>query len=147
MNVIHLNDFVIFRKHLCIGFELMSMNLFEFLKINDFNVSSFFNHYLSFKNDSQHLPYLLTLAPVLISFVYRASTTTWFVDSQYNCSTLLNTSKCSRLSTVTWNRRTSCSRSPISLASRSSTLAALPSWMSAFIPTSSRGSIAHRRSC
>lgn len=39
MNVIHLNDFVIFRKHLCIGFELMSMNLFEFLKINDFNVS------------------------------------------------------------------------------------------------------------
>ena len=40
MNVIHLNDYVIFRKHLCIGFELMSMNLFEFLKINDFNVSS-----------------------------------------------------------------------------------------------------------
>lgn len=39
MNVIHLNDFVIFRKHLCIGFELMSMNLFEFLKVNDFNVS------------------------------------------------------------------------------------------------------------
>ena len=39
MNVIHLNDYVIFRKHLCIGFELMSMNLFEFLKINDFNVS------------------------------------------------------------------------------------------------------------
>ena len=36
MNVIHLNDYVIFRKHLCIGFELMSMNLFEFLKINDF---------------------------------------------------------------------------------------------------------------
>jgi dual specificity tyrosine-phosphorylation-regulated kinase 2/3/4 len=41
MNVIHLNDYVIFRKHLCIGFELMSMNLFEFLKINDFNVSIF----------------------------------------------------------------------------------------------------------
>ena len=41
MNVIHLNDYVIFRKHLCIGFELMSMNLFEFLKINDFNVSFF----------------------------------------------------------------------------------------------------------
>jgi len=39
MNVIHLNDYVVFRKHLCIGFELMSMNLFEFLKINDFNVS------------------------------------------------------------------------------------------------------------
>lgn len=42
MNVIHLNDYVIFRKHLCIGFELMSMNLFEFLKINDFNVSFYF---------------------------------------------------------------------------------------------------------
>ena len=40
MNVIHLNDYVVFRKHLCIGFELMSMNLFEFLKINDFNVSA-----------------------------------------------------------------------------------------------------------
>lgn len=40
MNVIHLNNYVVFRKHLCIGFELMSMNLFEFLKINDFNVSS-----------------------------------------------------------------------------------------------------------
>lgn len=39
MNVIHLNDYVVFRRHLCIGFELMSMNLFEFLKINDFNVS------------------------------------------------------------------------------------------------------------
>ena len=66
MNVIHLNDFVIFRKHLCIGFELMSMNLFEFLKINDFNVST--SSYLSF------LPYLLTLASFLISC--RASTTT-----------------------------------------------------------------------
>ena len=39
MNVIHLNDYVIFRKHLCIGFELLSMNMFELLKINDFNVS------------------------------------------------------------------------------------------------------------
>ena len=39
MNVIHLNDYVVFRKHLCIGFELMSMNLFEFLKVNEFNVS------------------------------------------------------------------------------------------------------------
>jgi len=36
MNVIHLNDYVVFRRHLCIGFELLSMNLFEFLKINDF---------------------------------------------------------------------------------------------------------------
>ncbi len=39
MNVIHLNDYVIFRKHLCIGFELLSMNLFEFLKVNEFTVS------------------------------------------------------------------------------------------------------------
>jgi dual specificity tyrosine-phosphorylation-regulated kinase 2/3/4 len=39
MNVIHMKDYVIFRKHLCISFELLSMNLFEFLKINDFNVS------------------------------------------------------------------------------------------------------------
>lgn len=38
MNVVHMNDYVIFRKHLCITFELLSMNLFEFLKINDFNV-------------------------------------------------------------------------------------------------------------
>ena len=37
MNVIHMKDYVIFRKHLCISFELLSMNLFEFLKINDFN--------------------------------------------------------------------------------------------------------------
>jgi dual specificity tyrosine-phosphorylation-regulated kinase 2/3/4 len=29
MNVIHLNDYVIFRKHLCIGFELLSMNMFD----------------------------------------------------------------------------------------------------------------------
>ena len=39
MNVVHLEDYVIFRKHLCISFELLSMNLFEFLKFNDFNVS------------------------------------------------------------------------------------------------------------
>jgi dual specificity tyrosine-phosphorylation-regulated kinase 2/3/4 len=37
MNVIHIYDYVVFRKHLCMGFELLSMNLFEFLKINDFN--------------------------------------------------------------------------------------------------------------
>lgn len=37
MNVIHMKDYVIFRKHLCVSFELLSMNLFEFLKINDFN--------------------------------------------------------------------------------------------------------------
>jgi dual specificity tyrosine-phosphorylation-regulated kinase 2/3/4 len=39
MNVVHLEDYVVFRKHLCISFELLSMNLFEFLKVNDFNVS------------------------------------------------------------------------------------------------------------
>lgn len=37
MNVVHIYDYVIFRKHLCMAFELLSMNLFEFLKINDFN--------------------------------------------------------------------------------------------------------------
>lgn len=36
MNIIHMKDFVIFRKHLCISFELMSVNLYEFLKLNDF---------------------------------------------------------------------------------------------------------------
>lgn len=36
MNIIHMKDFVIFRKHLCISFELMSINLYEFLKLNDF---------------------------------------------------------------------------------------------------------------
>jgi len=39
MNVVHLEDYVVFRKHLCISFELLSMNLFEFLKANDFSVS------------------------------------------------------------------------------------------------------------
>ena len=37
MNVIHIEDYVVFRKHLCMTFEKLSMNLFEFLKINDFN--------------------------------------------------------------------------------------------------------------
>jgi len=36
MNVIHMKDYVVFRKHLCITFELMSINLYEFLKLNDF---------------------------------------------------------------------------------------------------------------
>lgn len=39
MNVVHMKDYVLFRKHLCVSFELLSMNLFEFLKVNDFNVS------------------------------------------------------------------------------------------------------------
>ncbi len=38
MNVVHMGDYVVFRKHLCLSFELLSMNLFEFLKVNDFNV-------------------------------------------------------------------------------------------------------------
>jgi len=66
MNVIHLNDFVIFRKHLCIGFELMSMNLFEFLKINDFNVSPATWIKLFVVSDTH---YLLTLSPVFLLFV------------------------------------------------------------------------------
>jgi dual specificity tyrosine-phosphorylation-regulated kinase 2/3/4 len=37
MNVVHIEDYVIFRKHLCLGFELLSMNLYEFLKVNNFN--------------------------------------------------------------------------------------------------------------
>ena len=42
MNVIHMKDYVIFRKHLCITFEILSMNLFEFLKANDFSVKNSF---------------------------------------------------------------------------------------------------------
>lgn len=36
MNIIHMKDYVVFRKHLCISFELMSINLYDFLKLNDF---------------------------------------------------------------------------------------------------------------
>ena len=32
-----MKDYVIFRKHLCISFELMSINLYDFLKLNDFD--------------------------------------------------------------------------------------------------------------
>jgi dual specificity tyrosine-phosphorylation-regulated kinase 2/3/4 len=39
INVVHLSDYLVFRKHLVIGFELLSMNLFEFLKINKFEVT------------------------------------------------------------------------------------------------------------
>ncbi|OMJ92280.1 hypothetical protein SteCoe_4937 [Stentor coeruleus] len=34
--VVHLNDNFIFRKHVCITFELLSINLYEFLKSNKF---------------------------------------------------------------------------------------------------------------
>jgi len=37
MNVVHMEDYTVFRKHLCITFECLSINLFEFLKINEFN--------------------------------------------------------------------------------------------------------------
>jgi dual specificity tyrosine-phosphorylation-regulated kinase 2/3/4 len=36
MNIIHMRDYCVFRAHLCISFELMSINLYEFLKMNDF---------------------------------------------------------------------------------------------------------------
>lgn len=36
MNIIHMKDYSVFRSHLCISFELMSINLYEFLKMNDF---------------------------------------------------------------------------------------------------------------
>jgi serine/threonine protein kinase len=36
-NVIHLHDFFLFRKHLCITFELLSINLYEFIKSNHFH--------------------------------------------------------------------------------------------------------------
>ena len=35
-NVIHLFDYFVFRKHLCITFELLTSNLYDFLKINNF---------------------------------------------------------------------------------------------------------------
>lgn len=34
MNIIHMKDYVVYRKHLCISFELMSINLYDFLKLN-----------------------------------------------------------------------------------------------------------------
>ena len=35
-NVIRMLDFEVFRKHLLITFELLSMNLYEFIKANNF---------------------------------------------------------------------------------------------------------------
>ncbi|OMJ74300.1 hypothetical protein SteCoe_26787 [Stentor coeruleus] len=34
--IVHLEDYFIFRKHMCITFELLSINLYEFLKSNSF---------------------------------------------------------------------------------------------------------------
>lgn len=36
-NVIHIKDYFVFRKHLCISFELLSINLYEFIKSNHFH--------------------------------------------------------------------------------------------------------------
>ena len=35
-NIIHLKDYFYFRNHLCITFGLMSVNLYEFIKNNNF---------------------------------------------------------------------------------------------------------------
>lgn len=35
-NIIRIKDYVIFRKHLIISFELLSINLYEFIKNNNF---------------------------------------------------------------------------------------------------------------
>lgn len=35
-NIVRMLDYDVFRKHLIISFELLSMNLYEFIKQNDF---------------------------------------------------------------------------------------------------------------
>ena len=35
-NIVRIKDYVLFRKHLCITFECLSINLYEFIKNNDF---------------------------------------------------------------------------------------------------------------
>ncbi len=35
-NIIRIKDYAIFRKHLIISFELLSINLYEFIKNNEF---------------------------------------------------------------------------------------------------------------
>lgn len=35
-NIIRIKDYSIFRKHLIIGFELLNINLYEFIKNNNF---------------------------------------------------------------------------------------------------------------
>ena len=37
-NVVHLKEYFVFRNHLCITFELMSINLYELIKQNNFEV-------------------------------------------------------------------------------------------------------------
>ncbi len=36
-NIVKIKDFVIFRKHVCLVFELLSINLYDLVKNNDFN--------------------------------------------------------------------------------------------------------------
>lgn len=36
-NIIRIKDYAIFRKHLILSFELLSINLYEFIKNNGFN--------------------------------------------------------------------------------------------------------------
>lgn len=36
-NIVKITDFVIFRKHVCLIFELLSLNLYDLMKNNDFN--------------------------------------------------------------------------------------------------------------
>ena len=35
-NIIRIKDYVVFRKHLVISFELFSINLYDFIKNNNF---------------------------------------------------------------------------------------------------------------
>jgi len=35
-NIVRIKDYVVFRNHLCITFELLSINLYEFIKNNNF---------------------------------------------------------------------------------------------------------------
>lgn len=35
-NVVRLHDKFVFRKHLVLSFEMLSMNLYEFIKLNNF---------------------------------------------------------------------------------------------------------------
>jgi len=36
-NCVNMDRSFLFRKHLCLSFELLSLNLFEFMKMNNFN--------------------------------------------------------------------------------------------------------------
>lgn len=35
-NIIRIKESIMFRKHLCISFEMLSINLYEFIKSNNF---------------------------------------------------------------------------------------------------------------